>query len=479
MLLSDILKNVEVLNPNDVFNMEIDGIEIDSKMVKANYLFVCLKGTKVDGHKFKEQAKQNGAVAFLVEKFDYSFEGMQILVSDSRRALSFIAKNFYIKGDMPKMIGITGTNGKTTTSYMVESILKSAGKKVGVIGTQGARYFDEKLPLNMTTPDPLELFKLIAWFNEKGVEFVVMEVSAHAIALKKVDAINFSVKALTNITEDHLDFFKSVRNYKNTKLEFMKYGKGKCVLNLDDHYGLKLYQQGGGFYGYSKNLICDTYSFHASEDCSCYSVNTFGDIFDVKTSIMGDYNLSNSLCAVSICKLLEIENEYIASGLKDFKAVEGRFNVFKAGNKKIIVDFAHTPDAFLNVMNTARCITNGNMFVVFGCGGDREKEKRKKMGVVASKLCDFVFVTVDNPRSEKPLDICSEIAKGIKNKKYEIIIERKDAIFKAFKSMKDNDTLLILGKGAENYIEIKGEKLPYCDLDVVKEILSGEDKIDT
>ena len=469
MLLLDLLKDIDVKNLSNVQNININGIQINSKKVKQGDLFVCLNGTRVDGHNFIYEAKQNGAIAFVVEKVDKKFDGIQILVNDSKKALSYLAKNFFVHNQMPTMIGITGTNGKTTTTYMVASILKQAGKKVGVIGTQGAVFYDYKQNYNMTTPDPIELFKTINDMKELGAEYIVMEVSAHAIQLKKIDAIPFTVKAITNISQDHLDFFKSLKKYARCKLGFMSCGDGKKVVNIDDKFSKLLLKKIDAL-SFSTNTTADIYSFSENLEKNEYSVNLMGELIEINSNTYGKYNMSNALCAIAICYLLDINPQDMANGINNFVAVDGRFNVIIKNGIKFVVDFAHTPDAFNNVIPVAREMTKGKLFVVFGCGGDRDKNKRPKMGRIASKLCDYVILTEDNPRSEKIEDICEDISRGIKNDNYTIIPNRKEAIYKAYSMAKNDDTILVLGKGAEDYIEKGGKKYPYLDKTVISEL---------
>ena len=465
MKLKKILSGIKVLNAKDIKNVNIENISNKTSDNLTNGLYICLKGEKFDGHYLKEDALNKGAIAFVVEKLDENFSGNQILVDDCRTALAVIAKNFY--GKIPKIIGITGTNGKTTTTNMVAHILKTANKKVGLIGTEGVFFNEQKINLHMTTPDPIELFKILAQMKKEKIEYAVMEVSAHAIFLKKVSAINFCVKALTNITEDHLDFFKTLENYQNTKIDFFSTSKGIKIVNIDDKYGCKIA---------SKFKKVFTYSCIIPSDATANRIINYGKNFDVKlngkklqvqTNLIGKYNVQNALCAMLICKKLGIKTNMIISALKTFDAVEGRLNVYKNGDKMAIIDFAHTPDALNNVLTTLKQVTTGKLICLFGCGGNRESEKRPIMGEVASKICDYTFITSDNPRFEEPEFIANEIVKGIKTKNYHVELDREKAIVMASDMLSDGDCLAICGKGAEDYIEIKGIKYPYCDKDVL------------
>lgn len=470
MRVKELLNGVEIIGEYGVdCNKEIKHIAINTKDVMDGTLFICLVGQNVDGHNLKEDAKRQGACMFVVERLDEHFEGRQILVKNTRKALTIISKNFYIKGDMPMVVGVTGTNGKTTTTYMVASILKEAGKSVGVIGTEGVVYNGIKKVYNMTTPDPIELFKSFSEMADAGVDYIIMEVSAHAIYYHKIDAVDFSVRAITNITEDHLDFFKSIEEYQKCKMEFITSGDGYRVVNNNDEFGRKILNNNSCCsYGFEGSE--DVFASNINEDCSQFEINIFNKKINVKTKFIGKYNVENALCACAIAKLLGVCVKDIKNGIENFVSVEGRLNQYIFGNKRVIIDFAHTPDAFIKVMSTVKKMLKGKMLCVFGCGGNREKEKRPIMGQIAGEFCDYVYITSDNPRYEDPMQICHEIEMGIKGKNYEIITDREVAIKTAFNKMKDGDTLLVLGKGAENYLEIKGVKHAYSDKCVVEKL---------
>lgn len=469
MKLKKLLSGIKVLNAVDVKNVTIKNISNKTTDNLEDGLYVCLKGGNIDGHSLKEEAKKCGAIAFLVEEYDYDFQGMQILVNDTRKALSIIAKNYYgVK--IPKVIGITGTNGKTTTTSMVAHILKEAGKKVGLIGTEGVFFEGQKINLHMTTPDPIELFKVLGQMQKMKVEYVVMEVSAHAIALKKIYALDFFVKALTNITEDHLDFFKNLKHYQQTKMDFINSSKGIKVVNIDDKYGCKIASKNHSVFTYSLCLPADAMATNIKNGGKEFDAFLNGENLQIKTNLIGNYNVSNALCAMLICKKIGLNKNQIRNGLKTFKSVEGRLNVYKKGEVTAIVDFAHTPDALKNVLSTLKNVTTGRLIVVFGCGGNREKEKRPLMGEVTEKLCDYVFVTSDNPRFEEPEQIAKEIVQGIKGNNFEVILDRRQAIARAVNFAKAGDTIAICGKGAEDYLEIKGQKYPYSDKQVLLDL---------
>lgn len=469
MKLNKLLKGIKVLNAKEIKNVNIDNISNKTTSSFPNGLYVCLKGSSYDGHNFKDDAKQKGAVCFLVEEYDPYFDGMQILVKDTRKALSIIAKNFY-GPKFPKIIGITGTNGKTTTTNMVAHILKTAGKKVGLIGTEGVFFNDKKINLHMTTPDPIDLFKLLKDMYDAKIEYAVMEVSAHAIYLEKIAALDFKIKALTNITEDHLDFFKTFENYEETKSNFVKCGKSINVVNIDDKYGCRIANEAKRVYTYSMLLPSDATASKITGDSSSFDLLLNGKNQLVKTNLIGDYNIQNSLCAILICNKLKIKTNIIIKGLNTFKSVDGRLNVFKNDDKIAVLDFAHTPDALNKVLTTLKKVTKGKLYCLFGCGGNRDAQKRPLMGEIASKLCDYVFVTSDNPRFEEPEFIANQIVSGIKSTNYEIILDREEAIKKATNLLNKDDLLAICGKGAEDYLEVKGIKYPYSDKNVLESL---------
>lgn len=464
MKLKKLLKGIKVLNARQVKNVTIENISNKTTNELKQGLYICIKGQNTDGHSLKNEALKCGAVAFIVEEIDYEFDGMQILVEDSRKAMSIIAKNFYYNKNFPKIIGITGTNGKTTTTSLVAHILKEQGKSVALIGTEGIYFEDKKINLHMTTPDPIDLFRVLNAMAQAEVEYAVMEVSAHAIFLEKICSLDFYVKALTNITEDHLDFFESFTKYKNTKLDFIAAKKGIKIVNIDDKYGCTLASKVSKMFTYSKSLPADIFASEIDENCQNYAVNLDKKHLHIKTNLIGSYNIENVLCAFLICKKLGLSEESIANALLTFKAVDGRLNVYKKGDITAVIDFAHTPDALEKVLKTVRPTCKCKLICVFGCGGNRDALKRPIMGKIASKNADFVYVTSDNPRYEEPDFIARQIVSDINGDNYKIVHDRKQAVLDAFEMCNDGDMLVLCGKGAEDYIEIKGVKHTYSDM---------------
>ena len=467
MKLKQLLNKVEVLNDITEFcDTEISCISCKSQDKMQNGLFFCYHG-KHDIFEMANLAVKNGAVILVTEqKLDININ--QVVVGDVRKAMGQISQNFYNTSDV-KVIGITGTNGKTTTSYIIKSILEKAGKKVGVIGTNGIYFLNEFFSASLTTPDPIDLHKILSIMKKGNVDFVVMEVSAHAIHLQKVECINFVAKVFTNFSQDHLDYFKDMQSYEKAKISFFK-PDDLMIINADDDCGQKIIERNLDAISYGIKSPSDCFAIEVSKDGTSYILNINDNVLQVKSNLYGMFNVYNSLASAVCCYYLGASIDSIKQGLFSLKYVDGRFNVIPLKNGRVIIDFAHTPDGLENVLKTARTFTDGKLVCVFGCGGDRDKTKRKLMGAVAEKYADFCFVTNDNPRFENPKEIIEDITSGFNKKNYYTVQDRKTAIQLAISSMLDGDTVIICGKGAEKYIDIKGEKIPYSDFDVVKEI---------
>lgn len=446
---------------------EIGGVKIDADQVRPGDLYICLKGTKFDGCDFAQKAIQNGAV-YIVANRDLGIKN-QIIVEDERAAFALICKNFYQKAcEKLKIIGITGTNGKTSVCHITAQIFKKLGKKVGVIGTLGAFYDDKCVDVGLTTPDPNVLHKIFFDMAESGVEYVFMEVSAHALALKKLEGIKFQTAVLTNITQDHLDFFKTMDNYAKCKLSFIdkKYCRYALVCS-DDEYACKLIDNPAVqvpvlSFGFANPSDCFAVYPQMSIDGSSFYANCLDQIAIIRTALVGKFNITNLLASIGICALEKIPLEEVAKVSKEIKPIEGRFNVIKGKNFNVVIDYAHTPDGLENLLKTVRAVSHGKIITVFGCGGNRDKGKRKIMGDIASRYSNFVIVTSDNPRFEEPLQIIQDIEKGMKGN-YQVCPDRAQAISLGIDCCKKGDTLVIAGKGAESYQEIKGQKIPFSD----------------
>lgn len=457
---------------------EICNLTCDSRQKLEKSLYFCINGTHVDGHKFALNAVKNGAVAVVCEReLELPKEITQIIVPNSRKAMGEIASEFYGKPQKNmKVIMVTGTNGKTTTTYLLKKILEDAGNKVGVIGTNGTQIGDKHINSNLTTPDPIELFEILKEMENDGCNFVCMEASAHAIALNKLSGLVADVAILTNITQDHLDFFGDIENYANTKFKLFNENCSKfAVINVDDSYGDKLFHQckiPAISFGIDTPADINANYITQNKSGQTFSANISGYIEPVKLQLDGKFNVSNALGAMAVAELLGIDRKQVANSLSKIPPVDGRFNKIDKNGVQVIIDYAHTPDGIRNILlATKELAGNKKVIAVFGCGGNRDAAKRPLMGEVACSLADYSIITSDNPRYEKPEDIIEDVCDGIKNyNNYETIVDRKLAIERALNLAKPGDVVAILGKGNENYLEINGEKLPYCDKDVVEQV---------
>ncbi len=472
MKLSQILQDIRIkyYQPS-LDNIDIKDIKISHKDVKDGDLFIAIKGGNFDGNDFINEAFENGASVVFSE--NDVFDDRVVRVENARSAYAIACKNFFGRAcDKLKIVGITGTNGKTTTAFTTAELLRYAGARVGLIGTLGAKIDDKVIDTGLTTPDPYMLHKLFKEMKDKDCEYVVMEVSAHALALNKVDGVNFDMGVLTNITEDHLDFFGNMENYANAKINLFDKNRVKLgVICGDDHYGRGvLLRPKVPVISYGMSDFCDVNaknikkSFSGSSfDCEC-----LGEKFDIKTNLVGEYNIQNALASIAVCRSFGVPKELIRLGMSCINQVEGRFNVINMGKSNIVIDYAHTPDGLEKILKTARDLSDNKLVVIFGCGGNRDRQKRSIMGTIATKLADEVILTSDNPRYENPYDIISDIVDGVV-KNCKVIENRKEAIRFALDKYKDGQTIVIAGKGAEKYQEINGKKYPYNDFDVVYE----------
>ncbi len=477
MNIQEIFKNQ---NPKhvvgDLSDIDIEKLAFNSNENLKGSLFFCFKGENFDGHNFADIAMEKGARALVVER-PLFVDLPQIVVKDSRKAMALCAAQFFGNPQKNlKIVGVTGTNGKTTTTHILKSIFESAGFKAGVIGTIGIFVGNEKLPAKLTTPDPIEFYEILKQMKDNGVSHVAMEVSAHALALNKLCGTRFDVGVLTNITQDHLDFFKTFENYKQTKQQFLNSKFCDAIaVNVDDESGKEI------FLNQEKNLKMLSFGienpsdvFAVREDFSlngttCF-LNLFDEVLKVQTKLCGKFNLYNMLAAATAAKLLGIDNKFVIEGLQKMQSVEGRFNVIDLGDdKKAILDYAHTPDGLQNILSSVRALTDGKVVSVFGCGGNRDTKKRPIMGRISDNLADFSIITSDNSRFEKPMDIICDIEQGMVSKNYLCIADRKTAIAVGLKKLNKGDVLVVSGKGAENYLDIMGVKYPYSDQQTILE----------
>lgn len=471
-------------------NTSILSIAHDSRKVAPGALFVCIPGATVDGHEYIAQAVQNGAVAALVEK-EVDFPGITIVrTADVRRAVRILAPYFYAyPARGMRMIGITGTNGKTTTSYLIRAILREAGFKVGLIGTIQTMMEDEAQPIHNTTPDVVDLQALLDEMRRRGMAYVVMEVSSHALAENRIAGCEFDTAVFTNATRDHLDFHKTFANYIAAKAKLFDSIGGAdqakspktAVANADDEAGqTMLVHAGCGSITYGVKGGADL----AAKDIQVLAKGarftasgSFGEM-PLELKITGVFNVYNALAAIGAALAENISPEIIKRALEKFTSVPGRFELVDEGqNFTVIVDYAHTPDGLENVLKTARQITKRKLITVFGCGGDRDRTKRPIMGEIAARLSDIVIVTSDNPRGEDPELILSEVETGVAaaigGKTHERIADRRAAIFRAIELAGQGDLVLIAGKGHEDYQILKGKTIHFDDRETARDAIRG------
>ncbi len=477
MKLYDIISNLKFIGIKNYQELDIDALTCDSKEKTNNGIYFCIKGLNQDGHNFANDAIANGAVCLVVEKF-IDLPVTQILVENARIAMSYISSVFYetYKSKM-KFVGITGTNGKTTTTYLIREILTKLGKSVGLIGTEGVYINHLLLPAMLTTPDPIILHKLIKDMDNNGCEYCVMEVSAHAIALNKIDNIYYDIVGLTNITKDHLDFFMNMDNYMKCKASLFDYKHAKMgIINTDVKYGKEIAKKSNiEIQTVGKDADFKLIESNKGLTGTDFKFEYRDKTYKTHTNLIGEYNISNMMMAISCLINLGIDIKDIIDTINTSEfVVPGRFNVLTLDtNYNVIIDYAHTPDGIKNVLTAIRNLPISRIITVFGCGGNRDKTKRPEMGEVATSLSDFVIVTSDNPRFENPELIIDDIMTGIKTNNAYRIENRKKAIEYALTIAKENDVVAILGKGAENYQDINGVKIPYNDYEVVDNFMKN------
>ena len=472
MKLSTLLQGVKTLNAFE--DVEIERVTDKIKDTKENTLFVCIDGNQFDGHKMAKQALQSGAVAVISER-DLKIN-RQIIVQNTRKAYSQIASNFY---DNPtkklKLIGVTGTNGKTSTSFFIKNMLNGLGYKCGLIGTIVNDFGDGKLESTLTTPEPMELQKLFRNMVNNGCEYCVMEVSSQALAQKRVYGLEYEISILTNITVDHLDYHITMENYINSKLELLKNSK-KAVVNIDDNNVKTVLSRiecpvvtcstvdNKADYT-AKNVICNE-SFVQYE---LVGINCIGRI---TVKLPGEFTVYNSLCASSALLELGFSVEDISKSTEKIKQVKGRAErVTIPKNFTVIIDYAHTPDGLENILKCIKGFSKGKIITVFGCGGDRDKSKRAEMGRIAGELSNIAVVTSDNPRTENPLLIINDILGGMEKTKSKLAIieNRRQAIEFALGKARRGDVVLLAGKGHETYQIIGNEKIHFDEREIIKE----------
>lgn len=484
MLLTEILNRIQVIqlvgNPSE---KQISGVEYDSRKVMQGSVFVAIKGFNTNGHQFIQEALNKNAAAVVVEDNDSFPESIitgsnavKILVSDTRKALAEISNIFYCEPSKKiNLIGITGTNGKTTTAYFIKNIFETAGNRVGLVGTIMNYIGKEKIESQLTTPESRDLNRIFLEMKQAGCEYAVMEVSSHSLALNRVHNVHFSSAVFTNITAEHLDFHNNFNNYlKAKKLLFDNLPAGStAIYNADDLHSVDVIEDCNAFkYSFGTNAVADFRISDISFDLTgtTFKLHFENKTYSIKTSLVGDFNSYNTASAFAVAKLNGLNADEIVEGIKATSQVPGRFEVLTNGTRKVVIDYSHTPDSLEKALLVIRKLTSKNnpVLTVFGCGGNRDKQKRPVMGKIATELSDRVIITSDNPRSEKPETIIEEIKSGITKDNYKIIENREEAIENAIKDSGKGAIILIAGKGHEEYQEVDGVKKYFSDRETAK-----------
>ncbi|WP_300348729.1 UDP-N-acetylmuramoyl-L-alanyl-D-glutamate--2,6-diaminopimelate ligase [Clostridium sp.] len=484
MILKSLLEGLdyELIKGNK--ELEIKNIRYDNRKVDKGDIFVCVKGFKVDGHSFIGDAIKRGASVIIVQDHVNCLEDVTIIkVQDTRKALALMSSNYFGNPkDKLKIIGITGTNGKTTSAFMIKSILEKAGHKTGLIGTIANYIGNKKVDAVRTTPESYELHELFKNMVDEGVEFCVMEVSSHSLDLDRVYGVRFEEGIFTNLTRDHLDFHKTFENYYNAKFKLFE-RSNHSIINLDDEYGVNIVKDIEKRKVDTKTF---TFSVEKESDFKAFEIKSHSNGSEFKVSlknieefsinIPGEYNIYNSLGCIICAYNLGIPVKKIKEGLSDI-LIPGRCElVAKEKNLpySIIIDYAHTPDGLENILSTVKAFTKNRMISVFGCGGDRDKVKRPQMGEIGCKLSDVAIITSDNPRSEEPMDIINDIIKSLNYDNFQVEVNRKDAIRKAIEMAEEGDVIVIAGKGHETYQILKDETIHFDEREVVYDILENK-----
>ena len=471
MKLGDLLKI-----SGELAELEIKGITCDSRKVQEGFAFVCINGALSDGHTYAKSAIEKGAVVLIAEK-DTGFEN-QVLVPDTHAAFATMSANWFGNpADSLRLIGVTGTNGKTSVTYMLKQILEAAGYKVGLIGTIQNMIGDEIIETKNTTPSAYELNRLFAEMNKKGCDYAVMEVSSHALDQCRVYDLTFEAAIFTNLTQDHLDYHITMDNYLEAKKKLFKMCK-TAIINADDEYSERI----------AEGLECKVVKYSTGNDADCcakaikyrpakveYEFMHQDGINHIKVNTGGKFTVYNSLCALAAAKEIGLSVVDAANYLAELRGVKGRAEVVETNRDfTIIIDYAHTPDGLKNILSTFKECEKNRLTVLFGCGGDRDKTKRPIMGSVAARYADFVIVTSDNPRSEEPSLIIKDIMVGMDGSTtpYKVIENRVDAINYAITTAQKDDIIVLAGKGHETYQILKDGTIHLDEREVIKEALA-------
>ncbi|TAJ22159.1 MAG: UDP-N-acetylmuramoyl-L-alanyl-D-glutamate--2,6-diaminopimelate ligase [Nitrospirae bacterium] len=500
MTLAELIAPLPVVEREGSLGVEITGLTDDSRAVKSGSLFVAVKGERADGHAFLRQAVAAGASALVVQERVAATIGTVtgekavpiVRVDDSRRALGLLASRFHQEpSSRLSMIGVTGTNGKTTITYLCRGVLEAGGKKVGLIGTVAYHIGAERLAASHTTPGAVELQALLARMVAAGLDAAVMEVSSHALALDRTAGCEFDAAVFTNLTQDHLDFHTDLEQYFQAKLRLftglasvaLKPRPKRAIVNVDDERGERVCK--------ACRVPVWTYSIKRPSDIraedvrlslagTSFTAATPGGRFPVESRLVGEHNVYNMLAAIGVGLHERLSPEQIRAGLQAVVAVPGRFERVEAGQDfTVVVDYAHTEDALARLLTAAQALKTGRIITVFGCGGDRDRGKRPKMGRVAAQMSDLVIATSDNPRSEDPMAILGEVETGLRgtsgpngaSSRYEIIPDRRLAIEAAIRAAEPGDMVLIAGKGHEDYQIVGAQRIHFDDREVARDAI--------
>lgn len=474
MILKDLLHNFNYISCNDNTSVEVCHITNNTKEVAEGSVYVCIEGFKTDGHNFIDEAVKKGASAVLVTKDIKRDDVAVVRVADTRASMAELASLIYGQPSKKlKMIGVTGTNGKTTVTHIIKTVLEMNGKKAGLIGTNTTVIGDKVIEAERTTPESGTLHKWFAEMVDAGVEYCVMEVSSHSIELQRVAGIHFDAAVFTNLTHDHLDFHGTMENYMESKAKLFD----RCdvaVINADDEYGRKIAEKCKAkvfTYSIDENSDFKAKDIEYHDKGVIYNVAVRGEEHKVKAMHPGKFSVYNSLATYALCSVLGFESEEIEKGIIIAKGAKGRAEIVNVPAPfKVMIDYAHTPDGLYNILTTMRGTVSGRIITVFGAPGDRDKTKRPEMGEVAGNLSDYAIITSDNPASEKAEDIAVAVEEGMKKTgcKYECITDRAQAIERALSIAKQGDLVLLAGKGHETYQIIGNEKVPFCEEKIVK-----------
>ena len=488
MKLRQLLNGIKIISVVGNLDREIDGITHDSRQIEKNFAFICYQGVAVDGHEYIYDAIEKGATTVISEK-DLSLSEAKELsssgnitwvrVKDGRLALALMAANWYnVPAAKLRIIGITGTNGKTSTAHFTHAIFTAAGFKMGIMGSIGHKFGSKFIPAAATTPHPLQLQQLFREMVDSDMDSVVMEVTSHSLAQKRVAGIQFDAAVFTNLTQDHLDFHKDMQNYLDAKVKLfkqLKKQKSTAILNADDDASEYIIQKTEApilTYGVEKSADVYVKNINSTLSRLKFTIVTPKGETDINLKLLGEYNLYNALAATGVGLSFGIELDVIKTGLESV-VVPGRFELVDCGQDfAVVVDYAHTPDALKRLLTAARKTTEGRLICVFGCGGDRDKDKRPIMGRIASEIADHVIITSDNPRTEDPAQIAAEIEAGVKSEKnYDMIVDRSSAIARGIEIARSGDLVVIAGKGHENYQDFGDKRIHFDDREIAAEYI--------